>query len=259
MPSDPYAHTIAALTSLGSLRVWSLMVTIFGDLAQEDGTSIQGPTLSAILSEMNIRPEAVRVALHRLRNDGWITSTKTGRTSNHQLTALGRSESAKASARIYADPDSTATGWRVIVLPDATNINARRLAKLGFLPLMPRTFIGDAAATPPPGALVLQGPEIPDWLPEQFEPQDLARDYAALSDALEAATSSLPAAAELTALQTAVLRCMIVHCWRRIVLKHPNLPRALFTPNWAGHSCHQMVSELLRSYPRPSLTQIAAP
>ena len=75
MPSDVFTHTIADLRALGGQRVWSLMVSLFGDLAQAEGAGIDGPVLSRIMTAMQIRPEATRVALHRLRNDGWIAST----------------------------------------------------------------------------------------------------------------------------------------------------------------------------------------
>ena len=91
MPFDPYHDTIARLTALGPLRVWSLLVTVFGDLTQDD--ALEGPTLSALMSEIGVKPEATRVALHRLRADGWITSEKTGRTSRHRLSAKGRADS----------------------------------------------------------------------------------------------------------------------------------------------------------------------
>ena len=92
-------------------RVWSLLVTIFGELAQDQNAEISGQTLRDLLDVIGVRPEAMRVALHRLRNEGWIDSRKTGRRSDYFLTPLGLTESMAASPLIYsstqaADPVS---------------------------------------------------------------------------------------------------------------------------------------------------------
>ena len=36
MPFDPYQDAISRLTVLGPLRVWSLLVTVFGDLTPDE-------------------------------------------------------------------------------------------------------------------------------------------------------------------------------------------------------------------------------
>lgn len=253
---DPFVQTKTALSQLGSQRVWSLMITLFGDLARSEGDMIKGPVLSAIMAAMDIRPEAVRVALHRLRNDGWIASVKQGRTSSHSLTKFGRAQSAAASARIYADPAHTAQGWQLAILEDnATQSHADMLA-LGFAPFMPRLYVGSADAAPVSGAASLRGQSVPAWMQAQFEPRSLARDYTALHAVLSDAATTIPADADLTPLQIAVLRCLIVHNWRRIMLKHPDLPQDLYTKDWNGHRCHVLVHEMLQRFAHPSLDDI---
>ncbi|AXI44685.1 PaaX family transcriptional regulator [Sulfitobacter sp. SK012] len=259
MKSDPYYVTTAALSELGGQRVWSLMVTLFGDLAQAPGDSIDGPVLSAIMAAMDIRPEAVRVALHRLRKDGWITSNKTGRTSRHSLTPSGRAQTVAASKRIYADPSAQDENWQVVLLEDATSFSRAEMLQHGFAPLMPRTYIGSAHAQTLKGMVTLPGGEVTDWLRAQLEPTQQSQDYAELLQILAQAQSALPDQTNFSACQIAVLRCLIVHNWRRIILKHPDLPRALFPSDWAGHSCHASVDALLNRYPRPALTDILEP
>lgn len=256
MTLDPYEQTKTALGRLGSQRVWSLMVTLFGDLAQSEGDAIKGPVLSAIMAAMDIRPEAVRVALHRLRNDGWIASVKQGRTSSHSLTKFGRAQSAAASARIYADPNDTAKDWQLAILKDSSVRSHADMLELGFAPFMPRLYVGAADATPVPEAATLKGGLVPEWMQAQFEPAPLARDYAALHAVLAEASENIPPDSDLTPLQIAVLRCLIVHNWRRIMLKHPDLPQSLYTKNWAGHRCHVLVHNMLARLAHPSLDDI---
>ena len=68
MTSGDFQKTIDALGGDDMPRVWSLIVTVFGDLAQRNGDEIAGPVLGEILAPVGVRPEAMRVALHRLRN-----------------------------------------------------------------------------------------------------------------------------------------------------------------------------------------------
>ncbi|MEM8579505.1 MAG: PaaX family transcriptional regulator, partial [Pseudomonadota bacterium] len=120
MPSStPYAAALAALHDPGTLRVWSMIATAFGDLALTRGDAIPGPVLSALMAQMDIRPEATRVALHRLRGDDWVTSTKAGRTSLHALSAKGRRESNAAALRIYRRPETVPEAWQAVLLEDS--------------------------------------------------------------------------------------------------------------------------------------------
>lgn len=255
MTPETYHQTKTALLALGGHRVWSLMVTLFGDLAQYEDSTIDGPTLSAIMTEIDVRPEAVRVALHRLRNDGWIASQKHGRTRRHALTATSRAESIQASARIYADPSANSSDWQLALTEDSVTPSRTEMAKCGFTPLLPRVYLGGTKAKAPASALTMSGTHAPQWLRQQIAPQMLEDEYAALIPLLQTIAGNL-SSGTLSSLQTAVLRCLIVHNWRRIVLRHSALPPALLPDDWAGYRCHVLVDGLLTQLPRPALVNI---
>ncbi len=252
MPSDPYQNALTILNAQGNLRVWSLLATVFGDLAQGQGDQIEGPVLSALMSEMQIKPEATRVALHRLRNDDWIASDKAGRTSLHRLTDTGRRESAAASHRIYAPPATAARDWQIVLLETSAAESRDRMNKLGFAPLTSRIYVGLNTAQPPAGALSMPGTEPPAWFGEQLEPKALAQEYAALHDRLQAVQALELDPRRLTPIQIGALRCLIVHGWRRLVLRHPDLPSHLYSSKWKGDACRALVAALLAQLPRPT-------
>jgi len=255
MTPNAFEQTKNALLELGGQRVWSLMVTLFGDLAQSEGSYIDGPVLSAIMSKMDVQPAALRVALHRLRNDGWIASEKQGRTGRHMLTPSSRIETQRASTRIYASPNTQSNDWQLVLLEDIANATKDEMLALGFVPVMPRVYLGGENAVPPSGVLAMNGQQIPDWLRTQIAPQMLEDEYEALLPVLQTAYETLPSDG-LDPLHIAVIRCLIVHNWRRIALRHPALPTRLLPANCAGQRCHVLVDALLTRFPRPKLVDI---
>jgi phenylacetic acid degradation operon negative regulatory protein len=253
MPPDDFVRRTTPLRSLGMQRVWSLMISLFGDMTQAEGAGIDGPVLSGIMTGLDVKPEAARVALHRLRNDGWITSRKSGRISRHALSAKGRAETIAASPRIYAPPPGAAQAWQLVLLPESDSAEL----PAGFTPVTPRVIVGPADAKAPAKALVLQGAEVPGWLREELRPAALEDDYLALLGALEEVMGNLPEGQRLSPMEVATLRCLVVHNWRRLVLKHPALPGALVDRGAAAHRCHLLVHALLARFPRPALRDLS--
>ncbi|GGX40279.1 hypothetical protein GCM10007385_04530 [Tateyamaria omphalii] len=247
MPTDTYSQAISSLSDLGPMRVWSLLVTVFGDLAPD--RPLEGPTLSAIMGEIGIKPEASRVALHRLRSDGWVGSEKLGRTSLHSLTQKGQSDSDAARGRIYGQPlDAEA----VMILTGAPI----ELDPTQFAQVAPRVFLCGPSANIPADAMQLAPQSLPTWLGAQIETEAMRDAYKSLHAVLTDIKKELED--ELSALQTAALRVLIVHAWRRLTLKHPDLPRAAHSSDWRGHDCRALVSHLLMRFPRPDLDAIKA-
>ncbi len=249
---------IDALKSLGAPRVWSMLVSIFGDLAFQDGDRIDGPLLTHLTDGMDIKPEAVRVALHRLRNDGWIDSSKVGRTSSHALTDKAIQERNAVAPLIYNPTTGLEDNWQIAVLPSADGALRAALSEAGFVPLAPRVFAAHCDAQAPKGVLTALGTESADWTQEQIIPAELTAAYDQLLTALLQIKLRQNSLSALSVYETALLRSMIVHYWRRLVLRSPYLPPSLIGADWPGHQCRDFVVELLDALPRPSLEQLTA-
>jgi len=140
----------------------------------------------------------------------------------------------------------------MVLLQDADDA-----APIGFAQVLPRLFVGPAEAALPEGTLALSGNAVPDWLRRDLMPAELLDGYAVLHHILRKLSEDLPQHASLSPLDCAVLRCLIVHNWRRLVLKHPALPRALVDVTGPAHHCHMAVHGLLERFDRPSLDAIA--
>ena len=117
MQDTSFENIVRVLTLDQTPRVWSLLISVFGDLAQEDGAQISGPFLRKLTKVIGIKPEAMRVALHRLRKEGWIESRRQGRNSVYFLTEKGHAQTVAATPRIYATAPAARDAWLAVFNP----------------------------------------------------------------------------------------------------------------------------------------------
>lgn len=242
-------------------RVWSLLVTVFGELAQETPSMVSGTILSGLTGLLGIRPEAMRVALHRLRKDGWIENQRDGRTSTYRLTQWGHNQSAIANPRIYAATSPNLETWLVHFDPALPFDSAEKVG-ISITPSM-------SVCTHPPNTpetlstKMVAGGDVPAWLRAKICEPEISAKSKNLASKLATLDKEITDTDDLTALQIAAIRILIVHTWRRIVLKVPDLPDEIFPTDWAGSECRMLVSNLLQTLPKQSLlalqTQVTKP
>ncbi|SNT05134.1 PaaX family transcriptional regulator C-terminal domain-containing protein [Antarctobacter heliothermus] len=253
MEVQAFAAAVADLRGDISPRVWSLLVTVFGELAR-DGAAIPAAVLGEITTRIGIRPEAMRVALHRLRKDGWIDSTRQGRSSHYRLTAEGRAQTVAATPRIYAVDPPSESAFLVLTDPSSPLIWSDK-----DVWVTPHAVL---TARPPQGAEIFATPlSAAQVLPRWMRAKTCDDATAALSADLAARLGRLEGALDRAdlpdPLQTAALRVLVVHSWRRIVLKAPDLPDFVLPDTWAGPDCRARISRLLARLPRPTPETLA--
>ena len=222
-------------------RVWSFIVTIFGDLAREDSHYISSRTLNRLTAQIGVKPEATRVALHRLRKEDWLESTKFGRESHYRLTENGRALSREAAPRIYGAASDEA--W-MLALYDPNKIAPEGLRISSGMILVTSECAGamNFAVTDP----------LPLWMVDRLVQADVQSAIHNLHARL-AGFSAEPDAAEL---DRAVLRLSLVHEWRRIILRVPDAPDLLFENAFSLGELRGNVQRLLSALSDVSLEQI---
>ena len=208
--SDPTA-LIAALKDVGPVKVWSLLVTIFGDLSEAHGGFLNSRQLNGLFNAFDIQSGALRVALHRLRKEGWIESERTGRISRFKMTEQAQQETDKARAVVYRTPSDHLESWVFIVSNSPLPSGAVRLSKV-------MACLPEARAEELADAWVMSAPQspMPSWLADRALSQELRENVAKLAgivDRMEnAAQSEYP-------YQRMALRLLILHQWRRVALR----------------------------------------
>lgn len=254
METASFHNIVRQLTDDQTPRVWSLLVTVFGELAQEKGAQISGLMLRHIRERIGIKPEAMRVALHRLRKDGWIENERKGRTSAHFLTDWGRAQSAAASPRIYSRAPTVTHAWLVLFDPSQPHghVDASGV-------WMSSNLLISGEAMPGSDRFVTRLDDtsvIPDWMKNKICDAKTRATSQAFSRTLQSVQTELKKLSDLSSLEQAVLRILLVHAWRRIVLKTPVLPDFVFPDDWCGPQCREQMSGLLNQFPKQGLAEL---
>lgn len=246
-----FETTFTDLQEQGPLKTWSLIVTIFGDIAPAKEDQIDSQLLAALTAPFGVKPEALRVALHRLRKDGWLEAVKTGRRSSYHLSEMGEALTRAAYARIYrAAQSGQGADWQIELLEDAAAEGRAKTALIG-----PNILV---SPKPTDGAVLsLPAAAVPEWMRATLSSDEALAEFASYVSALKNLAPTLTSA-KLTAEARASLRFLVLHYWRRIVLRQPEVHEILLGEDWAGHCARQLTLQAFEILPRPKLADLAA-
>jgi phenylacetic acid degradation operon negative regulatory protein len=238
------SQAIEALTALGDIKVWSLIVTVLGDRAL-DGRYIPSAQIAAALEPIGVKPDALRVSLHRLRRDDWVVSRRVGRTSEYALSAKGISISRRAAHRIYAAAPAR-DDW-VMIVTDTAEEQATFSARPGVARLSSDVFL--VPNLPPCGATLTAKATwpLPGWAIARIVEPDVWQGYERLAIVAQMIRRT---AMQVEPHMLAAIRILVLHQWRRLVLRHPDVPDAAIGADWPGAVCRAEVQHLLSLIPR---------
>jgi phenylacetic acid degradation operon negative regulatory protein len=120
------------------------------------------------------------------------------------------------------------------------------MMRAGWIGAGPGLWLGhrdSRAAAPGTASVSGEIAPLPGWLRAVFGPAALAADYARLDAALDRTEAAI-AADPPGPLAAAALRTLVIHRWRRLLLRHPDLPEAFFPEEWASERCRARVLRL---------------
>lgn len=244
---------IAPLLDKMQIRGKSMIVTVFGDAIVPQGGAIWLSDLIRLMEPFGVGERVVRTAVYRLSQDAYFDTVKEGRRSFYSLTQTARLMFEAAERRIYAgDAVPWDEQWMVIVLTGALNRAERagvvkQLGWQGFAQIGPNLMVNPV---PLPQAVgqTLDSLGVADRVVEwraggvpgmrQDAVHEMVRDAWPLQELQAKYRTFLalfgPVAAQLDgsepqkrkeqAERAFVLRGLLVHAWRRIVLNSPSLP-----------------------------------
>lgn len=263
MPLSPaIASLVRKFHAHKPTRIWSLIVTLYGDAVAPRGGSLWIGSLIDIMELFDIDAGHVRTAISRLSSDGWLSRVKRGRASHYRLSKRGEGVFLAATQRIYFDEQKSFDGYlRVAILdPDlADPAGARRaLRDAGFVALSPSVQL--SLAEPSANLAARKGVYILKSKIGQAERRLASAAWklpatAAAYQAFTAQFSPLEVAIgrkDLCPHDALVARILLIHAYRRIVLRDPGLPQVLLPDDWPGHAARALTGRIYRRLLAPS-------
>jgi phenylacetic acid degradation operon negative regulatory protein len=260
-------------------RAAPLIITVFGDAIAPRGGNIWLGSLIGLMAPLGLSDRLVRTGVYRLARDNWLSSRSVGRRSYYAITPSARTAFAEAEKRIYA---STAPRWDgswllVQMLPGLAPGPRKSLRStlgwLGFGQLSPKLLVrpgGDDAAIAKPikDALatglvsVFRARLAPlGTAADARSTAAAAWDFGHLNEAygaFVAAFRGFERSPPTNPLDAFVLRTLLVHEYRRVLLKDPELAPDLLPENWAGASARGLAGRLYFTLRDPADRFIAA-
>lgn len=257
-------------------RTPSLIATLFGDVVEAHGGEISLGSLIRLAAPLGPNERLVRTSVYRLAQDGWITGTRRGRRSFYRLTDSARERVSGFDRRIYYLRRRHWDGhWRLL-FTGTQGIDAeqraelrKRLTWLGFGIIAPNVYGHPTASLEPVWELFeelgvsdrtvamraasydeIHGLGNREMVRQCFRTDELGQEYRQfiqryrpLAAALEGKRGRIGRDPEACF----ILRIMLIHQYRHILLKDPDLPAPLLPDPWAGHQAQRLCAVIYRA------------
>jgi phenylacetic acid degradation operon negative regulatory protein len=256
--SPPVSALLDCFQAKKPVRAWSLIVTLYGDAIVPRGGSLWLGSLIDIMGLFGIDAGHVRTAMSRLTSDGWLARARSGRNSYYRLSRRGEKTFATATRRIYfaASPSFDGRLQLALLGPGVDDRSALRpaLEKAGFMPLSPTAYVG--LADPPPvlfrreGLFLLKAETSeanPAIAAAAWKLSPVADGYRAFVEQFMALDDMLDRGVKIEEADALVARTLLIHEFRRVVLRDPALPVALLPGDWPGGRARALTARIYRS------------
>jgi len=245
-------------------RAKSLVVTIFGDSIAPHGDSIWLQSLIDLLRPFGVNERLVRSSVFRLVEEGWLVAERHGRHSRYAFTSSGRKRFERAHDKIYFRAHGRWNGeWTLVI---ASEIPASRRSALrreliweGYGVLSPGTFAhpaGDRGALEEILDRTRAGKNVvvctvrdsglpgtrrlPSLVSLHWELESVLAAYKKFIGRLQPVMGLLLRGKALTPEQAFVIRTLLIHAFRRVLLHDPLLPAELLPDEWPGRKAYDL-------------------
>lgn len=251
----------------------SLILTIFGDYICSHGGTIWLGSLIKLVESMGINQRLVRTSVFRLTEKGILQSQQIGRRSFYSLTEKGFRQFSIAAERIYSYPDTKWDGeWR-LVFTTLKNIDKeikerfqKELVWFGF------NRISNGVYAHPTAGLdrvqnIINEMEINDsvvimqaksmgneplkssanMIKYCFNFDMMKEEYSEFINFFKGVVKAAKSAKNKDEEICFLLRTLLIHKYRRILLREPELPHELVPEDCLSHQAREITEQLYKS------------
>ena len=286
MTSGAIANRLGEFRQQRPIRAGSVILTAFGDVILPRGGRIWLGSLIRILEPLGLSERLVRTSVFRLIKDEWLETESHGRRADYFLTAGGRRRFEEAARLIYA-PRAPLWDrrWRLILVVGDLDLKEReRLRRAlfwqGFGALRSEVFVHPGAdlasvsdALLAEGLAETMGSLLPLFAADYptalaASDADLVRRAWNLVELGEAYTQFVAtyqpildelrseAGAGIEGIDALLARILLIHDYRRLVLRDPQLPEVLLPADWPGQHARLICQEIYKRLEQASSHQL---
>jgi phenylacetic acid degradation operon negative regulatory protein len=270
MKSRVLSQWIAELLAERPLRANSLIITIYGDMIAPHGGTVWLGSFINLVEPLGLNPRMVRTSVFRLSKEKWLVSEQIGRRSYYSLTATGRRRFEHAFRRIYDDARIPWDGdWQLVLMPGDGLTPALRdtlrkellwegyaaiapgvmahpsLQSDSLLDILQGTGTHDKVVVLQARTLgALSSRPLKELVEECWNLGRVAAEYQTFIDRFRTVARALRSAAVLDPEQCFVVRTLLMHEFRRVQLRDPQLPRQLLPADWPGDTARVLCRDI---------------
>jgi phenylacetic acid degradation operon negative regulatory protein len=258
------------------IQAGSLITTVFGDAILPRGGRVSLGSMIQLLQPLGVNERLVRTAVYRLVKDEWLQSEALGRRTDYMLTPSGRSRFDEASRQIYAaDIPGWDRRWRLILVVGDLELRVReRLRKSlfwhGFGETASGSFVhptadlekvmeslmseGQEAVLAKLMPLVAVNSRVTlcatdiDMVKKAWNLDGLALSYEGFLQKYEPIRAALLSFGQedVSPDNAFLVRTLLIHDVRRLLLRDPQLPESLLPTTWPGSRARLLCRDLYR-------------
>jgi phenylacetic acid degradation operon negative regulatory protein len=258
------------------IQAGSLITTVFGDAILPRGGRVSLGSMIQLLQPLGVNERLVRTAVYRLVKEEWLQSEALGRKTDYMLTPSGRLRFDEASRQIYAaDIPGWDRRWRLILVvgelePRLREQLRRALFWHGFGEPATGSFVHPMADLEKVmESLLSEGLDsvLPHLMPlvavnfralqcatdsamvqKAWNLADLAASYEGFLQKYQPIRDALVAGAaqEVSEENAFLVRTLLIHDVRRLLLRDPQLPESLLPAGWPGSRARLLCRDLYR-------------
>ncbi|SDI01588.1 transcriptional regulator, PaaX family [Pseudomonas flavescens] len=269
-PIAPLNQLITRFQERTPIRASSLIITLYGDAIEPHGGTVWLGSLIQLLEPIGINERLIRTSIFRLTKEGWLSAEKVGRRSYYSLTGTGRRRFEKAFKRVYSATVPAWDGaWCLVVLSQLATEKRKQVREelewLGFGAISPtvlanpRSERNDVTATLQDlDALedsivfetraqdVLASKALRMQVRESWNIDELGQHYSEFIQLFRPLWQALREQDGLRAQDCFLARTLLVHEYRRLLLRDPQLPDELLPGDWEGRAARQLCRNIYR-------------
>lgn len=252
------------------IRAGSLIITVYGDSIAPRGGTVWLGSLIKILDPLGLNQRLIRTSVFRLAKEEWLTSEQIGRRSYYSLTGSGRRRFEKAFKRVYAPVLPEWEGRWSILLANQIDSDIRKSVKeelgwLGFGHIAPNVFahpmidmtelrttlkdlnaLDDAIIFETCKQELISSRPLRLLVKECWNLDELSESYRQFLNRFRPIWNELKNTDDLHPEDCFLVRTLLIHEYRRVLLRDPQLPEELLPSDWEGTAARLLCRNLYR-------------